>query len=156
VRFNPTRVANYRLIGFQQHRLREEDFRKDQVDAAELAAGEAATALYQVEVLPEGSGEVGEVYVRFRDTATGTMVERSWTIRYDPQAPRFDRASPSLQLAGMAALLSEKLGERSLASQFKLGDFAGVVNALRGHYAHEPRVRELVMMYARLRRMSGE
>jgi intracellular sulfur oxidation DsrE/DsrF family protein len=156
VRFNPTRVANYRLIGFQQHRLREEDFRKDQVDAAELAAGEAATALYQVEVLPEGSGEVGEVYVRFRDTATGTMVERSWTIRYDPQAPRFDRATPSLQLAGMAALLSEKLGERSLASQFKLGDFAGVVNALRGHYAHEPRVRELVMMYARLRRMSGE
>ena len=77
-------------------------------------------------------------------------------IRYDPQAPRFDRATPSLQLAGVAALVAEKFGETPLAGQFKLGDFAGVVNAVRGHYAQEPRVQELVMMYGRLRRMSGE
>jgi secreted protein with Ig-like and vWFA domain len=156
VRFNPARVGNYRLIGFEQHRLREEDFRNDQVDAAELAAEEAATALYQIEVQPEGAGEIGEVYVRFRDAATGAMVERSWTIRYDPQAPRFDRATPSLQLAGVAALLAEKLSDSPLASQFKLGDFAGVVNALSGHYANDTRVQELVTLYGQLRRISGE
>jgi hypothetical protein len=156
VRFNPARVGNYRLIGFEQHRLREEDFRNDQVDAAELAAEEAATALYQIEVQPDGAGEIGEVYVRFRDAATGAMVERSWTIRYDPQAPRFDRATPSLQLAGVAALLAEKLSDSPLASQFKLGDFAGVVNALSGHYANETRVQELVTLYGQLRRISGE
>ena len=156
VRFNPSRVGNYRLIGFEQHRLREEDFRNDQVDAAELAAEEAATALYQIEVLPQGSGEIGEVYVRFRDAATGAMVERSWTIRHDPQAPRFDRASPSLQLAGVAALLAEKLNDTPLADQFKLGDFAAVVNTVRTHYAQEPRVQELAVLYGRLRRMSGE
>ena len=156
VRFNPARVGNYRLIGFEQHRLREEDFRNDKVDAAELAADEAATALYQVEVLPQGSGEIGDVYVRFRDAASGEMVERSWTIRHDAQAPRFDRATPSLQLAGVAALVAEKLNESALAKQFKLGDFAGVVNSLRGHYAREARVQELVVLYGRLRRMSGE
>ena len=156
VRFNPSRVGNYRLIGFEQHRLREEDFRNDKVDAAELAAEEAATALYQVEVLPQGSGELGEVYVRFRDAAAGAMVERSWTIRYDAQAPRFDRATPSLQLAGIAALVAEKLDETPLAQQFKLGDFASVVNTLRGHYAQQARVQELVMMYARMRRITGE
>ena len=48
VRFNPSRVPRYRLVGFEQHRLREEDFRNDKVDAAELAAAEAAVALYQV------------------------------------------------------------------------------------------------------------
>jgi secreted protein with Ig-like and vWFA domain len=156
VRFNPGRVGHYRLIGFEQHRLRAEDFRNDTVDAAELAAEEGATALYQVEILPEGSGEVGEVYVRFRDAATGGMVERSWTIRHDSQAPRFDRAAPSLQLAGVAALVAEKLGETPLAQQFKLGEFAGVVNTVRGHYAHEARVQELAMLYGRLRRISGE
>jgi Ca-activated chloride channel family protein len=156
VRFNPARVGNYRLVGFEQHRLREEDFRNDKVDAAELAADEGANAVYQVEVLPQGSGEIGEVFVRFRDPSTGAMVERSWTISYDPRAPRFDRASPSLQLAGIAALITEKLNETPMASQFKLGDFAAVVNSIKSHYSREPRVQELVTMFGRMRRLSGE
>jgi secreted protein with Ig-like and vWFA domain len=156
VRFNPMRVGNYRLIGFEQHRLREEDFRNDKVDAAELAADEAATALYQIELLPQGSGEVGEVFVRFRDPVSGTMVERSWTIRYDPYAPRFDHATPSLQLAGIAALVAEKLSGGPMAEQYKLGDYAGVVSTVRTHYAREPRVQELVTMIGRLRRVWKE
>src|SRR6185436_14532544 len=108
VHFNPARVARYRLIGFEKHRLKTEDFRNDRVDAAELAAEEAAVAVYQVEPLPQGEGELGEVSVRFRDAANGTMVERSWTMIYDAHAPAFDRASPSLQLAGAAALVAEK------------------------------------------------
>ena len=156
VRFNPARVGNYRLIGFEQHRLREEDFRNDNVDAAELAAEEAAVALYQVEVLPEGSGELGEVFVRFRDPATGTMVERSWTMTFDSQARPFDRAAPSMQLAGTAALLAEKLRGSALAEQFKLGDLAGVVNRLRDRYAEDRRVQELVTMFAQTRRIRGE
>ena len=156
VRFNPARVGQYRLIGFEQHRLREEDFRNDQVDAAELAAEEGAVALYQVEVLPQGEGEVGEVFVRFRDPATATMVERSWTIGYEANAPAFDRATPTVQLAGTAALLAEKLRGSTLAQQFKLGDLAAVVNTLRGRYEHEPRVRELVTMFGQMRQRTGE
>ncbi|HUR59405.1 MAG TPA: von Willebrand factor type A domain-containing protein, partial [Opitutaceae bacterium] len=128
VRFNPARVGQYRLIGFEQHRLRTEDFRNDQVDAAELAAEEAAVALYQVEVLPQGAGELGEVFVRFREPASGAMVERSWTMAFEATAPAFDRATPSLQLAGTAALVAEKLRESPLADQFKLGDLARTVN----------------------------
>jgi Ca-activated chloride channel homolog len=156
VRFNPARVGHYRLIGFEQHRLRTEDFRNDQVDAAELAAEEAAVALYQVEVLPQGAGELGEVFVRFRDPASGAMVERSWTLAYDPAARAFDRATASLQLAGTAALMAEKLRESPLADQFKLGDLARTVNLLQNHYAGEKRVQELVQMYRQMRRISGE
>ena len=145
VRFNAARVGAYRLIGFEQHRLRTEDFRNDKVDAAELAAEEAAVAVYQVEALPQGEGELGEVYVRFRDASSGNMVERNWTLNYDPQAPAFDRATPTMQLAGVAALLAEKLqgGEAANAS-LKLSDLVSVVNQLRSHYANEPRVQELV------------
>ncbi|HVS54594.1 MAG TPA: von Willebrand factor type A domain-containing protein [Opitutaceae bacterium] len=156
VRFNPARVASYRLIGFEQHRLREEDFRNDKVDAAELAADEAAVALYQVEPLPQGEGELGEVFVRFRDAASGAMVERSWTMTYEPQARAFDRATPSMQLAGTAGLLAEKLRGDTAQTQFKLADLAPVVNALRNSYANQPRVQELATMFAQLRRLSGE
>ena len=54
--------------------------------------------------LPKGRGTV-----RFRDVATGAMVERSWTLAFDPRAPAFDRATPTMQLTGASALLAEKL-----------------------------------------------
>ncbi len=156
VRFNPARVGRYRLLGFEQHRLREEDFRNDKVDAAELAAEEAAVAVYQVEVLPQGEGELGDVFVRFRDTATGEMVERSWTMLHDPRAPAFDRATPTLQLAGTAALLAEKLGGGDAANLVDLAQLAPVVNRLRGQFANESRVQALVTMFEQMRRMSGK
>jgi hypothetical protein len=156
VRFNSARVGRYRLIGFEQHRLRPEDFRNDQVGATELAAEEAAVALYQIEVLPQGSGDLGEVFVRFRDTTTGTMIERSWALPYEPGAPAFDRATPTLQLAGTAALLAEKLRGGPSAAGIKLAELAPIVSALRSHYASEPRVQELVAMYEQLRRLLRE
>ncbi|PTY02422.1 hypothetical protein DB347_23745 [Opitutaceae bacterium EW11] len=156
VRFNPARVGRYQLIGFEQHRLNEEDFRNDQVDAAELAAEEAAVALYQVEVLPQGEGELGEVYVRFRDAATGNMVERSWTLSYDPNVRPFDRASSSMQLAGAAALLAENLQGGPAGAAVRLEELAPVMNSLRAHYAHESRVQDLATMYQQLRRIRGE
>jgi Ca-activated chloride channel family protein len=156
VRFNPSRVGNYRLIGFENHRLKQEDFRDDKVAAAALAGGEAAVALYEVEALPQGEGDLGEVHVRFRDTATGLMVERSWALPYDPLVPAFDKASPSMQLAGTAALLAEKLRGGARASAINLGQLAPVVNSLRNHYSHEVAVQELAAMYQQMRRIRGE
>ncbi len=156
VRFNPSRVGRYRLIGFENHRLNKEDFRNDKVAAAALASGEAAVALYEVEALPQGDGDLGEVYVRFHDTATGRMVERSWALPYDPYASAFDKATPSMQLAGTAALLAEKLRGGARADAINLAQLAPVVNALRNHYSHEVPVQELAAMYQQMRRMRGE
>jgi intracellular sulfur oxidation DsrE/DsrF family protein len=156
VRFNPARVRSYRLIGFEQHRLREEDFRNDKVDAAELAAEEAAVAVYQVEPLPQGEGELGEVYVRFLDPATGNRVERSWTLPYDAKAPSFDRASPTLQLAGTAALLAETLQRGEEEDAVRLNELAPVVNGLRGHFPGSARVDDLVAMFAELKKQLAE
>ena len=121
VHFNPERVSRYKLIGFEKDRLKTEDFRNDAVDAAELAAEEAGVAIYQVETLPGGSGEIGEVSVRFRDTAAGQMVERTWAIPHDSKAPAIDRATPSMQLAVLSMLAAEKLkgGPLGAAIDFK-------------------------------------
>jgi Ca-activated chloride channel homolog len=52
VEFNPSRVASYRLIGYEKRILRKEDFNNDKVDAGEIGAGHTVTALY--EVVPVG------------------------------------------------------------------------------------------------------
>ncbi len=53
VEFNPARVAGYRLIGYENRLLADEDFNDDTKDAGELGAGHTVTALY--EVVPAGA-----------------------------------------------------------------------------------------------------
>ena len=59
VEFNPAVVSQYRLIGYENRALREEDFANDRVDAGDIGAGHQVTALY--EVIPTGAkGWIGE------------------------------------------------------------------------------------------------
>ncbi len=151
VRFNPARVGGYKLVGFEKDRLRKEDFRNDQVDAAEMAAEEAGVAIYQVEPLADGDGEIGEVSVRFRDTATGGMVERSWTIPYDASAPGMEQASASMQLAVMSMLAGEKLRGGPLADAIDFKSLGKVRAALRQHYGSDRRIAEMLQMIDQLK-----
>ena len=53
VEFNPAKVAEYRLIGYETRLLNREDFNNDQVDAGEIGSGHSVTAIY--ELTPTGS-----------------------------------------------------------------------------------------------------
>ena len=70
VEFNPERVAEYRLVGYENRLLAPEDFNDDRKDAGELGAGHTVTALY--EVVPTG-------------VSRGTD-----PLRYGPNQPRAD------------------------------------------------------------------
>ncbi len=48
VEFNPALVSEYRLIGYETRMLEREDFRNDKVDAGEVGAGHAVTAIYEL------------------------------------------------------------------------------------------------------------
>jgi Ca-activated chloride channel family protein len=52
VEFNPDHVQAYRLIGYENRKLRDEDFNNDKKDAGELGSGHTVTALY--EIIPAG------------------------------------------------------------------------------------------------------
>ena len=67
VEFNPATVAEYRLIGYETRALRREDFNNDRVDAGEIGAGHAVTAIY--EVTPVGSPAVLHDALRYAGRA---------------------------------------------------------------------------------------
>lgn len=48
VEFNPGRVSEYRLIGYETRLLNEEDFANDRIDAGEVGSGASVTALYEI------------------------------------------------------------------------------------------------------------
>jgi Ca-activated chloride channel homolog len=58
VEFNPVKVQEYRLIGYETRHLNREDFNNDKVDAGEIGAGHAVTAIY--EITPAGAKPVLE------------------------------------------------------------------------------------------------
>jgi len=56
IEFNPSKVAAYRLIGYENRILRKEDFNNDAKDAGDIGAGHSVTALY--ELVPPGADAV--------------------------------------------------------------------------------------------------
>lgn len=52
VEFNPTTVKEYRLVGYENRMLKQEDFNNDKVDAGDIGAGHNVTAIY--EIIPVG------------------------------------------------------------------------------------------------------
>lgn len=53
IEFNPKFVKSYRLIGYENRKLKNEDFKNDKIDAGELGIGHTVTAIY--EIIPVGS-----------------------------------------------------------------------------------------------------
>jgi Ca-activated chloride channel family protein len=56
VEFNPEKVSEYRLIGYETRALKREDFNNDRIDAGEIGSGHSVTAIY--EITPKGSPSV--------------------------------------------------------------------------------------------------
>src|SRR5262249_4555697 len=69
VEFNPSRVGEYRLIGYETRMLNREDFNNDRVDAGEIGAGASVTAIY--EIVPVG-GRTFDDPLRYQHQASPT------------------------------------------------------------------------------------
>jgi Ca-activated chloride channel family protein len=70
IEFNPQRVAEYRLIGYETRMLNRTDFNNDKVDAGDIGSGHTVTALY--EITPVGSKAVMSDPLRYKkDAAKG-------------------------------------------------------------------------------------
>ncbi|MGV3552010.1 vWA domain-containing protein [Rhizobium sp.] len=74
VEFNPAKIAEYRLIGYETRALKREDFNNDKIDAGEIGSGHRVTAIY--EVTPVGSPAVLNDDLRYaakdKNAASGT------------------------------------------------------------------------------------
>ena len=67
VEFNPTQVASYRLLGYENRIMAAEDFRNDRKDAGEIGAGHSVTALYEIELVGNGGeGSAGAEPLKYQ------------------------------------------------------------------------------------------
>jgi Ca-activated chloride channel family protein len=83
VEFNPAVVAEYRLIGYENRRLRREDFGNDRVDAGDIGAGHTVTALYELSLQGSGGNRLEPLRYQEQKAAQGPKDELGYLkLRY--------------------------------------------------------------------------
>ena len=134
VEFDPDVVEEYRLIGYENRGVLDQDFRNDEVDAGELGAGHQATAIYEVEfargVDVDDRLELGVVRLRWEDPDSGDVEEIDTDIDMRDIEPRWTRTSTSFQQAVVVATLAEVLRDNPYADDINIDDLADEVDSL--------------------------
>jgi Ca-activated chloride channel family protein len=95
VEFNPVKVKAYRLVGYENRVMANEDFNDDKKDAGELGAGHTVTALY--EIIPAGSTEevkkTDELkYQETRVKTTASESEEIMTVKLRYKPPKEEKS----------------------------------------------------------------
>lgn len=74
IEFNPEKIKEYRLIGYENRKLNKEDFNNDNIDAGDLMSGSNVTALYEVTFKGE-DGLVDDLRYERKDTAKAETMD---------------------------------------------------------------------------------
>ncbi|MFC7547726.1 von Willebrand factor type A domain-containing protein [Plantactinospora sp. GCM10030261] len=128
VSFDPATVRSYRLIGYDNRAVADEDFRDDRVDGGEIGPGHSVTALYAVRLTDEAdrSAPVARVHVRWLDPTSRAATESDRRVIVGDLSGDFDRASPRLWTCYAAAYFAEVLRTGSGGHEVSLDGLAGI------------------------------
>jgi Ca-activated chloride channel homolog len=107
VRFDPELVSAYRLIGYEDRAMADEEFEDLGVDAGELGPGHHATALYEVrlEDSVDPGDEIGTAELRWADPASGEPHRAGTAVRAATEASPGDAFELASAVADTALLV---------------------------------------------------
>ena len=149
VDFNPDVVSRYRLLGYENRRVADEDFRNDAVDAGEVGAGHSVTALYELKLIDDADGAMATVAVRYEDPDTGEVSELSREFQRSDLAAGFEKASPRFQMAAVVAEYAELLRGSYWAQDGSLNAVVPEARRVRDLLAEDVSVAEFADLAAR-------
>jgi Ca-activated chloride channel homolog len=109
VDFNPDVVARYRLMGYENRAVADQNFRNDSVDAGEIGAGHHVVAMYAIQLNPGAAGRIATVQLRWQDPQTRQVSEINGNLNTWDMAADFNQANPNYQLAATVAQYAELL-----------------------------------------------
>lgn len=152
VEFNPAQVAEYRLIGYQNRQLKQEDFNNDKVDAGELGAGHTVTALYEItltetknkridasryqkqQASQEGfnKDELAYVQLRFKKPDSANSQRLTRVILSSDRVADLNLASNSLQFSAAVAGFAQLLKGGKYTYDFSYQDVIALARKNKG------------------------
>lgn len=154
IEFNPASVSEYRLIGYENRVLAEEDFANDAVDAGDIGAGHMVTALY--EIVPAGGkgwlparrydankpaakpgprGEMAHLRLRYKLPSGDAATERSKLIEVALPSTQLASAKPpsgDMAFAAAVAAFGQKLRSDPRLGAFGWADIRRLAGSPQG------------------------
>jgi len=127
VEFDKNSVETYRLIGYENRDIKDEDFEDNSVDAGEVGAGHAVTALYEVKLKEDLSDDIAVVKLRYKDMQTDKFDEISKTIKASEVKKNFNDATARFRFINMVTQFAEVLRE----SKYADGSLSEIYNLLK-------------------------
>jgi Ca-activated chloride channel family protein len=107
--FDRRAVARYRLVGYENRMLSKEQFADDRVDAGEVGAGHAVTAIYEVKLREPSAASFGTLRLRYKAPEGGSSKLMEKVLPSSVLRPSFGKAAPPTRLSYVAAAFAEKL-----------------------------------------------
>lgn len=157
VELDPNIVESYRLIGYDNRRLRNQDFRNDKVDGGEVGAGQSVTALYEVKLKGTQSTSsastnadetsalpgLGEIRLRFKDPIYKDDVREFAFPLQNSSKYKFEKSSKASRLATLAATFAEYLRGGDYAQGIDKKLLNKLINELAIDMSYDDSVQEL-------------
>lgn len=111
VEFNSDVVKKYRLVGYENRVMDNEDFEDDSKDAGEIGPGHTVTALYEVELKkePKDQDVLARLSLRYKDQYGDSSKELNGKIRGKELFDSFDKGTTRFRFSAAAAEFAEIL-----------------------------------------------
>ena len=153
VEFNPQKVSEYRLIGYETRALNREDFNNDRVDAGDIGSGHSVAAIY--EITPKGSGgeqvdplrygqasvdnggvanadEYAFVKIRYKLPNEDVSKLITTPVTSANEVSSFDQASADQRFSVAVAAFGQKLRDEDATAKFGYDKIMQIADAARG------------------------
>ncbi len=152
VEFNPRKVAEYRLIGYETRALAREDFNNDHVDAGDVGSGHSLTAIY--ELTPQGAarqidplrygeaatdnggvanaGEYAFVKIRYKLPGSDTSKLIESPVTEADEVATFEAAGTDQRFSVAVAAFGQKLRDEDALAGFGYDRILDIAAAARG------------------------
>ena len=155
IEFNPQKVSEYRLIGYENRHLNREDFNNDKVDAGEIGAGHSVMALYEVsfntdvgsmdplryqvnaEVIDQSrqldmNQELAFVKLRYKPIGSDSSILKTFPIYENEVKTQLTMTTNNYRFAGAVAAFGQKLRGAQYINNFDFKDIIQLAEGSRG------------------------
>jgi len=148
--FNPAVVSEYRLIGYENRALANEDFTNDKVDAGEIGAGHTVTALYEIALVGSGGErntprrypyvpmdganleEVAELRIRYKKPDAQKSLLISQQIEKNDIQSDVEEASEHFKFSAAVAAFGQYLRDGKYLNDFSLENTRSLASVSQG------------------------
>ncbi len=152
--FNPAQVSQYRLIGYENRVLRNQDFNNDKIDAGEIGAGHTVTALYEIVLADSNggwveplkyqtnknndnlSGELAELRIRYKqpDSDSSELILQALNSKDIMQD--LDDSSENFRFSAAVAGFGQVLRGGDMLEEFNYDEALDLARSARGNDDH--------------------